>query len=225
MNKIHKNYCKICHSTKGLKSCSKCKRILYCSKNCQKIDWRTHKSECDSLHLRDEMNINLEIGNSSNNLQASTFGEARQQQNNTYEPVKQQQTNQYEEVSQPYFMFNNDENMQKETLTPFILDNNNSELLNFGYRDQPQSQSTAEQQTFEDELFEQLQSDLRPENQQFLKETKDNLEKQLSMFNETYLKQYQPESEQKISEEQEKMGISGENFLDPTKFDENFLYR
>ena len=266
MNRIHKNYaCKICHSTKSLKSCSKCRRTFYCSKNCQKIDWRTHKSECDSLHLRDSeqdvtmrnngiTEINGSNSNSPSRIQpnASDSAYSYQQASPTeqyayaqptttqgYDGERQHQFqnhNTFEELSQQqhnFYLFNNEEssverketlNEQAEAITPYILDNNNSELK-FGYSDQSQSQSSAEQQTFEDELFEQMQSDLEPANQQFLKETKENLEKQLLMFNETYLKQYQPEGGQSITGDQNKMGISEENFLDSSKFDETFLYR
>ena len=31
---------------KKLKTCSKCKRVAYCSKECQKKDWEDHKYDC-----------------------------------------------------------------------------------------------------------------------------------------------------------------------------------
>lgn len=251
MNREHKKKthysCKICHSTLGLKSCSKCRRTFYCSKNCQKIDWRTHKSECDSdqdvvIQSNGVNVINGSNGNSSVSgvytyqesyvqpTNTHTYDEAREQQFHQLHNTLEDELNQQQQHN--FYLFNNEEssvrketlNEQAEAITPYITDNNNSDLK-FGYIDQPQSQSSTEQQTFEDELFEQMQSDLEPANQQFLKETKDNLEKQLLMFNETYLKQYQSEGEQSISGDQDKMGVSGENFLNGSKFDESFLYR
>lgn len=49
VNRVHKpSHCKICGSTSQIKVC-KCQKVYYCSKNCQKIDWKTHKSECYNL--------------------------------------------------------------------------------------------------------------------------------------------------------------------------------
>mmetsp|Transcript_1938 Transcript_1938/g.2863 ORF Transcript_1938/g.2863 Transcript_1938/m.2863 type:complete len:100 (+) Transcript_1938:990-1289(+) len=31
---------------KGFRNCSRCKRIAYCSKECQRADWKRHKEEC-----------------------------------------------------------------------------------------------------------------------------------------------------------------------------------
>jgi hypothetical protein len=31
---------------KKLKTCGKCKRVAYCSKECQKKDWKGHKKNC-----------------------------------------------------------------------------------------------------------------------------------------------------------------------------------
>lgn len=46
VNKIHKSYlCKMCGISHGVKVC-KCQKAYYCSKNCQKIDWKSHKSDC-----------------------------------------------------------------------------------------------------------------------------------------------------------------------------------
>ena len=31
---------------KKLKTCGKCKKVAYCSKECQKEDWKDHKEDC-----------------------------------------------------------------------------------------------------------------------------------------------------------------------------------
>ena len=31
--------------------CARCKRLAYCSKSCQKQDWKMHKSECRSAEV------------------------------------------------------------------------------------------------------------------------------------------------------------------------------
>lgn len=46
--------CKGCGSKEGknsqeLKSCAKCKRAKYCSRECQKSDWKKHKTACSMM--------------------------------------------------------------------------------------------------------------------------------------------------------------------------------
>lgn len=49
VNRVHKPYiCRICGNASGIKIC-KCQKAYYCSKNCQKIDWKSHKSDCYKL--------------------------------------------------------------------------------------------------------------------------------------------------------------------------------
>lgn len=49
VNRVHKQYaCRICGNAIGLKVC-RCRAAYYCSKNCQKIDWKSHKSDCYQL--------------------------------------------------------------------------------------------------------------------------------------------------------------------------------
>ena len=38
--------CAYCHTREGKFRCSGCKRMMYCGKQCQKDDWKTHKSQC-----------------------------------------------------------------------------------------------------------------------------------------------------------------------------------
>lgn len=46
LSRVHKTYlCRICNKTTGVKVC-KCQKAFYCSRNCQKIDWNSHKSDC-----------------------------------------------------------------------------------------------------------------------------------------------------------------------------------
>ena len=41
------NFCFVCKVYgKSLKKCGKCKIVKYCSPQCQKIDWETHKKKC-----------------------------------------------------------------------------------------------------------------------------------------------------------------------------------
>lgn len=39
-------FCNTCLSTKDLKFCGKCGKVRYCSKDCQKKDWKVHKNSC-----------------------------------------------------------------------------------------------------------------------------------------------------------------------------------
>lgn len=40
------SYCKTCRSHRHTKKCSQCKSVAYCSKECQKSDWPSHKAAC-----------------------------------------------------------------------------------------------------------------------------------------------------------------------------------
>lgn len=42
-----------CGNFKNLKACSACKRIYYCSTECQKNDWSTHKTRCPNMSKLD----------------------------------------------------------------------------------------------------------------------------------------------------------------------------
>lgn len=38
--------CKVCGTMSGLRRCSRCKSVYYCSQVHQQVDWRVHKIEC-----------------------------------------------------------------------------------------------------------------------------------------------------------------------------------
>lgn len=38
--------CMVCGSQGRLQACARCELVVYCSKKCQKEDWRRHKTEC-----------------------------------------------------------------------------------------------------------------------------------------------------------------------------------
>jgi hypothetical protein len=50
MEQSLKNFCSICSKEAELK-CSNCKQCYYCSRNCQKVDWKTHKIFCRESEL------------------------------------------------------------------------------------------------------------------------------------------------------------------------------
>ena len=39
-------YCRACGKKDDVKKCSKCKKVSYCGKECQKKDWKDHKRSC-----------------------------------------------------------------------------------------------------------------------------------------------------------------------------------
>lgn len=43
------NTCATCQKTESLKKCAKCHSITYCSRDCQKAHWKTHKRDCAKL--------------------------------------------------------------------------------------------------------------------------------------------------------------------------------
>ncbi len=42
----HAFKCAVCDSTAGLRACSRCRKIHYCSPEHQKAHWKIHKAEC-----------------------------------------------------------------------------------------------------------------------------------------------------------------------------------
>ena len=40
--------CSYCNGSGGMKTCSGCKKTQYCSRVCQKADWKSHKHRCDA---------------------------------------------------------------------------------------------------------------------------------------------------------------------------------
>lgn len=45
------NPCKVCWKTnENMQICSACKSVHYCSKDCQKLDWKSHKTACFKLN-------------------------------------------------------------------------------------------------------------------------------------------------------------------------------
>ncbi|KAL7155955.1 hypothetical protein ABFS83_03G110900 [Erythranthe nasuta] len=41
--------CEWCFSSSNIKACSACHAVWYCSRECQKSDWKLHRAECKSL--------------------------------------------------------------------------------------------------------------------------------------------------------------------------------
>lgn len=67
VNRVHKPYfCTICKKTAGVKVC-KCQKVFYCSRNCQKIDWTTHRENCCT-----KLQANRSASNNNNNNCASS---------------------------------------------------------------------------------------------------------------------------------------------------------
>lgn len=80
VNRIHKSYiCKMCGVTKGVRQC-KCQRVFYCSKDCQLVDWKAHKSDCQRpVNTAGPNNANHAIIN--NNKSPSQLDIEKQHQN------------------------------------------------------------------------------------------------------------------------------------------------
>ena len=38
--------CNTCHISGKFKKCSGCEKVYYCSKECQRQDWKEHKKTC-----------------------------------------------------------------------------------------------------------------------------------------------------------------------------------
>ncbi|KAL7155951.1 hypothetical protein ABFS83_03G110600 [Erythranthe nasuta] len=51
--------CEWCFSSNTLKACSACRVVWYCSSNCQKSDWKSHRVECRTLSKVDKERVKL----------------------------------------------------------------------------------------------------------------------------------------------------------------------
>lgn len=49
--------CEWCFSSKNLKKCSSCHVVWYCGSSCQRLDWKIHRVECQSLRKVDEERV------------------------------------------------------------------------------------------------------------------------------------------------------------------------
>ena len=52
IEKNKENMCHTCHKVaqdNALKTCSRCKKVKYCSKECQVKDWKLHKKNCRKI--------------------------------------------------------------------------------------------------------------------------------------------------------------------------------
>eukprot|EP00106_Octopus_bimaculoides_P013080 XP_014780522.1 PREDICTED: ankyrin repeat and MYND domain-containing protein 2-like [Octopus bimaculoides] len=73
------NLCETCFRTNiPLKKCSKCKTTYYCSTDCQKYDWSTHKSNCKVPEMNTEVKYEKESGH-----------EYSKERSNKKDPVKE----------------------------------------------------------------------------------------------------------------------------------------
>jgi hypothetical protein len=50
---MSKSCCFTCKAHTVVKCCSKCQAVQYCSKSCQKKDWKQHKQICQFLNVGD----------------------------------------------------------------------------------------------------------------------------------------------------------------------------
>lgn len=66
--KLEELYCDACqqpHNISTLLRCSRCKSVYYCSKECQKMHWKQHKSSCQEyVHIQEEITEREEHVNS-----------------------------------------------------------------------------------------------------------------------------------------------------------------
>lgn len=49
MKMVHPRACGNCGVVASVKKCQRCEQIAYCSKECQKFDWKRHKQECKPI--------------------------------------------------------------------------------------------------------------------------------------------------------------------------------
>ena len=45
---VTEGICSYCNGSGNVKTCSGCRKTQYCSRVCQKADWKSHKHRCDA---------------------------------------------------------------------------------------------------------------------------------------------------------------------------------
>ena len=53
-------HCFVCQND-NVKSCSRCHSISYCSKQCQKLDWKRHKADCNNTVTEENIHVEESI--------------------------------------------------------------------------------------------------------------------------------------------------------------------
>lgn len=135
VSRVHKPFhCRICGSTSQIKVC-KCQKAYYCSKNCQKIDWRSHKSECyDLVKYPNTFQQNSSVPQTNNDqlthnihiLESQISSSNLQQQNFNYEREGQS----YFPPPHQHAHDTNTTNMEIETPTCTATDDFEENLFN-----------------------------------------------------------------------------------------------
>lgn len=268
VNRVHKPYsCRICGNAVGIKVC-KCQKAYYCSKNCQKIDWKVHKSDCYKLVDLPSSSKHLPNINSSpiaSKISANQLH--RQNDSESHVPPKQEEVSragqQYGGAAMQYqqqsiatntttssstieefgeifntLMYSVDESTEKEILKN--LDITEEELLKSINLDAENSSSfdeqtlreyqpfTADNQSFDEKIFERIQRQESFEFKPEYKETRDNLEKELSLFREINLHEPQQQlGRENIDAGSNIMQISSNNpkYINHAKLDDHLLYK
>ena len=54
--------CPVCNETSLLRECTRCRRVAYCSRDCQRQDWRYHKALCQSSQVADNSGTIMDSG-------------------------------------------------------------------------------------------------------------------------------------------------------------------
>lgn len=226
VNRVHKPHiCRICGNGIGIKVC-KCQRAFYCSKNCQKIDWKDHKSDCYKIIDPPK----ARFANSSSISPVKCASESSQQQiyapsqtaqlsreRKQYDPTPLQyqhnsldthttaatKIEDFEENLLNSLLHSVNESTEREILnslniTDELLKSYNLDTDSTSSYDELNSQKyQPTDQPFDGKFFEQIQ-----ESYEYIpeyKETRDILEKELTLFREINLH----EPQQQLGEEKD----------------------
>lgn len=130
VNRVHKPYlCRICGNASGIKIC-KCQKAYYCSKNCQKIDWKVHKSDC--YKLVDHPNSSKNFPNNSFASSNSASQAVRQEQQQNLEATIQSHVQAVREGRQydPTPLQYQQQSHSTNTMTPSTIDDFEENLFN-----------------------------------------------------------------------------------------------
>lgn len=216
----------------------KCQKAYYCSKNCQKIDWKSHKSDCYKLVEHPSASKTFpNNGLITSNIAANQSDERERRQydptllqyqqpiitnTNTITPTAT--VNDFDENLFNSLMFSVDESTERE-----ILKNLNiraDELLVACNLD---SDNSSSEQIFDEKIFDQIDEsesfEYKLEKQQLLKETRDNLEKELTLFREINLHEPQHQLDDDSSSEMMKISQTNPKYINHARLDDHLLYK
>lgn len=253
LNRVHKPYaCRICGNAVGIKVC-RCKTAYYCSKDCQKIDWKSHKTDCFQLVDHPKSSKQITRDSSITTDCANDFLHQQQQTISiSNAPSHQQEQSRARRQYDPTPMqYQHQPLVETNTTTSSAIDDFEENLLNslmYGVDEgteqeilknlnitadellaacnlDTETSSINEQNATDDQLFEEIQRRKSFEYKPEYQETRDNLEKELSHFRDINLHEPQQQLEEENPSDEIMITSQNPKYINHAKLDDHLLYK